>query len=116
MRYALVLFIVGAGVLHGVAKADSVGCYQFGNITQCSNGVSAYQFGNITQIQTPQQPIQTPAIQPIQPIVASSNISNQYRFISHINLIDKEKPHIQGLFCIMRRQQLVVAFCSCSCA
>lgn len=69
MRYALVLFIVGAGVLHGVAKADSVGCYQFGNITQCSNGVSAYQFGNITQIQTPQQPIPTPAIQPIQPML-----------------------------------------------
>ena len=76
MRYALILFIVGAGVLHGVAKADSVGCYQYGNITQCSNGVSAYQFGNITQIQTPQQPIPTPAIQPIQPIAP---VQQQYQ-------------------------------------
>ena len=76
MRYALILYIVGAGVQHGVAKADSVGCYQYGNITQCSNGVSAYQFGNITQIQTPQQPIPTPAIQPIQPIAP---VQQQYQ-------------------------------------
>jgi len=68
MRYALTLFILGSAILYGVAKAGSVGCYQFGNITQCSNGVSAYQFGNITQIQTPPT-IQPPAIQPIQPVI-----------------------------------------------
>jgi len=62
MRYALTLFILGS---INVAYANQLGCYHFGNITQCDNGVSTYQFGNITQIQLP-TPIHTLQIQPAQ--------------------------------------------------
>ena len=58
MRFVILM------MLSASAFADQIGCYQFGNITQCTNGVSAYRFGNITQIVTP-YPSTVPPIAPV---------------------------------------------------
>ena len=54
--------VIGLLISQGALAVGQVNCYQYGNITQCSNGVNAYQYGNITQIQVPNQSITTPQV------------------------------------------------------
>ena len=39
--------------MNALALAVAVTCYQYGTITQCTDGTTAYKFGNQTQIISP---------------------------------------------------------------
>ena len=39
--------------MNSLMLAVAMTCYQYGTITQCSDGTTAYQFGNQTQIVSP---------------------------------------------------------------
>jgi len=71
-----------------LALAPIVTCYNYGTVTQCSDGTIVYRYGNQMQIDTiNQQPSRqlesqlpaTPAIEPIQPFDSGLRVLEPFK-------------------------------------